>query len=200
MDTFQITSEFAKICIKHKLENDQILKNLNTHTYLSDGHYAILSQDEVFNQHLQKEIDPKIQKDPKILEWATKTIVPHRYGPKDKNFKFSDWSTLDFSKIVDDHYRMRVLHSPLSFHLSELNRVQLNKLMVYDNSMSERLVSELKKENLKSKPKLKKITSSLTLDTRIESIRARIEARKEYVYDNNRNVIRPPEKKQRIEK
>ena len=117
---------------------------------------------------------------------------------KEKDFSFTDWTELSLEKIVDDQYRMRALYSPLTFHLADMSLDQLNKLLVYDNAMSERLVSELKTENLKSKPKLKKITNNLTLDTRIESIRGRIEARKTYSYDKNRNPVQPSNKKQKI--
>ena len=195
-ETFLITSNFAKLCLRHDLGNEQILKNLNTHTYLADAHFAVLTMNDEILELLQKEI-PASFKTNKMIEYAKKTLVDNRYGKNDKKFQLKDWAQLSWDTIIDNHYRLRALHSPLNFHLEEIGREKLTKLLVFENSMAERLVNELKMENKRSKPKLVKLTDDLVIDDRISSIRARIAGREEMPYDSNKNVIKPAKKRSR---
>ena len=179
-NTLAITKRYAQFALDNQLNSDSLVTNLNRQSYLMDGYFAVLSDNqemkEIITQKSANQLKPGLNP---LVSLKKNNAIKLKYSLK-------DWISFDMKKFIDDDFLYRALNSPLQDQIGSIGISELKRLMIYDNTEAERAIYELKK--IGGKPDLVDY-GNFQMDRRISKINAVLMGReKGPELDNKKNM------------
>ena len=162
-DTLAITKRYAQFALDNNLQSDSLVTNLNRQSYLMDGYFSVLSDNDEMKEIITQKSANQLKPGPNAL------VTMKKNNALKQKYSLKDWISFDMKKFIDDDFLYRALNSPLQDQIGSIGKSKLKLLMVYDNTEAERAINELKK--IGGKPDLEDY-GNFQIDRRISKINA----------------------------